>query len=76
MKKVLLSLVFAFCFVAFSNAQEKVVEKMGLESYEVTYSSLKNTGVGSLALDNLIKKTIIGLLLAVMISIILRKSSK
>lgn len=60
---------------ALEENKEKVTEKMDFESYESAKKDLEKAGIGSVALDNLFKKNIIGLLLTVMISIILRKSS-
>lgn len=55
--------------------KEKMIKEMDSSSYEKAYREVRSTTILEIAIDNFLKKSIIGLLLTVMISIILRKSS-
>lgn len=58
------------------SGKASIVEKMGEQSYLDSLSEVKTISLSDVVLDNFIKKAMIGLLLNIMISVIMKRSSK
>lgn len=58
------------------NEKESFIERMGEESYRETLTVNKNTSIWKVVLDNFEKKTIIGLALTIVISVIMKSKPK
>lgn len=59
-----------------TTSKSQFVEQLGMETYEKAISDVQATTPFTLALDDFLKKSIIGLMLTIMISIILRRQPK
>lgn len=58
------------------DSKQEIVSQLGQDTYDESIEKLKSTSAYTLALDDLMKKSIIGLMLTIMISIILRRQPK
>lgn len=58
------------------SGRENIIEKMGENSYQESLLEIKNITLSDVILDNFLKKTMIGMLLTIMISIITKRKPK
>lgn len=56
--------------------KDGIVEEMGVSTYEESHKDITGTTIWDLTLDNFIKKTLVGLMLTIMISVLMRRKEK